>query len=93
MQKKFNKPAAAFLAGELLFPGTESCFLIAGGVELSLLKGLTGWTGVDRDPIERGKVWLFERGAFGGLFAGTVNFFPDANKTRIIRKMLIKPLI
>jgi hypothetical protein len=33
---------AAFRAGEPVVPGTDSCFLTAGGVEESLLKGRTG---------------------------------------------------
>lgn len=41
-KKEVHKPVVAFLAGELLLPGIDSCFLIAGGVELNLLNGLTG---------------------------------------------------
>ena len=68
----------AFLAGELAPPGADSCFLMAGGVEDSLLNGRTGCTGVLRDPIERGKVWLLDSAVPGGRLLATVNFLPEA---------------
>lgn len=79
---------AAFLAGELLLPGTDSCFFTAGGVEDSLWKGRTGCIGADLEPMERGSVWLFERGALGVLFPGMVSFFPEAEAGVIGEKLL-----
>lgn len=68
----------AFLAGDPEFPGTDNCFLMAGGVEDILLNGRTGWTGALREPIERGKVRLFDSGEFAGRLLATDNFFPEA---------------
>lgn len=75
-----------FLAGELWLPGTDNCFLTAGGVEESLWNGLTGCIGADLEPIDLGNVWLFDNGAFGVLLPGTVNFFPEA-KAIILAKV------
>lgn len=44
------------LAGELVLPGTDNCFLTAGGVEEIFWNGLTGCTGAVREPIDRGRV-------------------------------------
>lgn len=86
-QRKFLPLVGAFLAGELL-PGTESCFFMAGGVEDNLLNGRTGWTGVLREPMDLGRVWLFERVAFAGRLAATVSFLPEAvNKSSFLKSM------
>lgn len=50
------QPEGAFFPDEMEFPGTDNCFFTAGGVEQTLLKGRTGCTGVDLDPMDLGKV-------------------------------------
>lgn len=68
------------LAGDPTFPGILSCFLTAGGVDDTLLKGRTGWTGADLEPIDLGSVWLLESVELAGRFPATVNFLPEARK-------------